>query len=307
MHETETLPDPFPLVDGQRYCIGHYTIGAMHPQSGSNSAIYYASSDESPKKFICKWINPAKICPKSQKAEKFANIALQGCPNAVIGFDFFTRKGSQGFFMYEFTGQDLLELIRANGLLQESWIAFIIYRILVAVDWMHDIGWAHRDIKPENIFLTDGLGDIPVSYLGDFGFAAHRASRKFAARLGTGPYMAPELLTAHGYTELVDEWALGVTLYKMRTGVYPFPDSNNEAREFRSAVCDGRWDDDLIAAQGVSRQLLDLIARLLTVDPGKRLTAKNALLHDFFRLNLPEDALKAATVGQLDRALALGI
>jgi serine/threonine protein kinase len=85
---------------------------------------------------------------------------------------------------------------------------------------LHRIGVIHRDIKPENvILLADGglkLIDLGVARLPDLEDAP------IAAVPGTPSYMAPELLEGGAGDESTDQFAVGVTIYRMLTRAYPY-------------------------------------------------------------------------------------
>lgn len=93
-------------------------------------------------------------------------------------------------------------------------------QIALAIDYLHQSNILYRDLKPENI-LIDRNGYIKLA---DFGLA------KFANQshtfCGTPEYIAPEMLTGHGYGKTADWWALGVLTYEMLTGIPPFYDKN---------------------------------------------------------------------------------
>jgi serine/threonine protein kinase len=78
----------------------------------------------------------------------------------------------------------------------------------------------HRDVKPQNIMLLDD-GEVKLIDLG-----ISRLSRiednEEASTPGTLDYMAPELFRENRGDALSDQYALGVTLYRMLTGAYPF-------------------------------------------------------------------------------------
>jgi len=70
----------------------------------------------------------------------------------------------------------------------------------------------HRDIKPENIFVS-----ADNNYkLGDFGVARtiEKTTSNFT-RVGTPPYMAPEIHTGGTYASCVDIYSLGITMYRL--------------------------------------------------------------------------------------------
>jgi serine/threonine protein phosphatase PrpC len=95
-------------------------------------------------------------------------------------------------------------------------IAVKVARGLVA---LHRAGVTHRDIKPQNIMLLDS-GEVKLI---DFGVARlpRIEDADEAATPGTLDYMAPELLRENRGDALSDQYALGITLYRMLAGVYP--------------------------------------------------------------------------------------
>ena len=96
----------------------------------------------------------------------------------------------------------------------------IAVRLARAVDALHRAGIIHRDIKPDNVILTsdDGLRLV------DLGVARVPRLEDFpvADIPGTPSYMAPELFQGQPGDEASDLYALGVTIYRLFTGAYPY-------------------------------------------------------------------------------------
>ncbi|MEZ6066567.1 MAG: serine/threonine-protein kinase [Planctomycetaceae bacterium] len=83
----------------------------------------------------------------------------------------------------------------------------------------HAEGIVHRDLKPDNILITHQK----IPKITDFGLAKRVGSQSNARILaGTPHYMAPELFLGHEPSPASDVYALGVCLYQMITGRYPF-------------------------------------------------------------------------------------
>jgi MAP/microtubule affinity-regulating kinase len=95
---------------------------------------------------------------------------------------------------------------------------YVFKQILDGVKYMHDKGLCHRDLKMTNI-LINSRGEVKII---DFGFSVE-AYHKLRMYCGTPSYMPPEMVNKKSYYgKPLDIWSLGVVLYKLLTGEYPF-------------------------------------------------------------------------------------
>lgn len=134
--------------------------------------------------------------------------------------------GTQYYAMEYVAGASLREHVRRERLGTAA-ILELVATIAEALQHAHQHGVIHRDLKPSNI-LIDALGQPRIV---DFGLAKRcdDASGTLISAtheiMGTLPYMAPE--QAGGATERIDTrtdvYALGVILYELLTGRYPYP------------------------------------------------------------------------------------
>lgn len=101
-------------------------------------------------------------------------------------------------------------------------IATYTNHIASALMYLHDKGIVHRDVKPGNVLLSR---DFHIAKLGDFGLSTRwKPGDPLMKRcVGTPAYLAPEALTKRPkYTNLVDVWALGCTMFAMIEGKSPW-------------------------------------------------------------------------------------
>jgi serine/threonine protein phosphatase PrpC len=148
----------------------------------------------------------------------------------------------------------------------------IAIRLSKAVAALHRLGVAHRDIKPDNVIL-EADGGLKLI---DLGVARLPRVEEFAEAEapGTPGYKAPEMFAGNPGDALTDQYALGVTLYRLFTGDYP----SGQETEFSRI----RFDRPTRPTQhrpDMPAWLEAAILRALSVDPSDRFDSVEELIH----------------------------
>jgi len=155
---------------------------------------------------------------------------------------------------------------------------------------MHAQGIVHRDIKPENIMLAAN-GELKLI---DFGLSKRQeGAKKLKTIAGTPYYMAPEVLDGK-YDQKCDTWSLGVLLYVFMSGYLPFQGENRNDVFYK--IQNGKFHFNHPEFKEISPEAIDLIKKLLVVEPRKRLSANEALDHPWFK----EHHAKDVKIGGID-------
>ncbi|OLF55115.1 bifunctional protein-serine/threonine kinase/phosphatase [Pseudomonas chlororaphis] len=176
------------------------------------------------------------------------------------------------YVMREYPGQTLAEYLQHHGPLPLAQWQDLAERLLRAVGLLHRRQILHRDIKPENLLLGDD-GELRLL---DFGLAYCPGLSEDQAHLlpGTPSYIAPEAFGGVAPTPRQDLYAVGVTLYRLLTGHFPYGEIEAFQRpRFTVPVSASRYRPDL---PDWLEQSLD---RALQADPAQRYeTAEEWLL-----------------------------
>jgi len=157
----------------------------------------------------------------------------------------------------------------SNRRLDELEAKRIFRQIVNGISYCHSKSIAHRDIKLENLLL-DEKNNIKII---DFGFSTCMPNtKKIRIFCGTPSYMSPEIVTRKEYAgPPADIWALGVLLYAMLCGTFPFKGSTDKELYKRITRGQVSFPDNL------STLSKSLISRILNVEADFRPSADDIL------------------------------
>mmetsp|Transcript_17257 Transcript_17257/g.49899 ORF Transcript_17257/g.49899 Transcript_17257/m.49899 type:complete len:703 (+) Transcript_17257:129-2237(+) len=205
---------------------------------------------------------------------------LRELPNVIPIIDFIDEPTKLYVVQVYASGGDLFRRLTERQTYTEKNardIARILFQTLEVMHNKHNV--VHRDLKPENLLL-EKRGDQKI-YFADFGFARRVTEEGLTTRCGTPAFVAPEIILGQNYKETVDMWSIGCILFMMLGGYPPFhvadkKDGKNLKQLFRK-IRAGDYTFHESQWKNVSPAAKSLIARLLTVNPDYRYTAKDAM------------------------------
>ncbi|ELP93442.1 mitogen-activated protein kinase, putative [Entamoeba invadens IP1] len=207
------------------------------------------------------------------------------------------------YLMFEYMETDLHAVIRAN-ILEDVQVRYIVYQLLKALKYLHSAGIVHRDIKPSNLLLNSDC----LLKVADFGLARSLDKESLQTDyVETRWYRAPEiLLGSQRYSFGIDLWSVGCILGEIVNCKPLFPGTStlnqlDKIIEFTGQptvedlqVIDSPLSMNLFASlpprdpknlqeicPKASDDCLDLMKKLLTFNPDKRITAEAALESPF--------------------------
>lgn len=225
-------------------------------------------------------------------------------PNIVELSDVIQSEGRL-YLVFEFVDKDLKKYFEAcDGPLSPQLIKSYTFQLLRGLEYCHVRGVMHRDLKPQNILVSRD-GRLKIA---DFGLARAFVPpiRPFTHEVVTLWYRPPEiLLGCKTYALPVDMWAVGTILAEMVTKRPLFPGDSEVDELFKifrilgtpnedvwpGVTCLQDWNDDFPVwpSLQISRFVptlcdsgVDLCEQLITIDPRRRLSAHEALMHPYF-------------------------
>jgi eukaryotic-like serine/threonine-protein kinase len=203
---------------------------------GGTMGIVFAARDM----FLERRVALKVLRPNGEHVARFRREArlmanLQG-PHAVRLYDVgrAARGGREYIVMELLEGEDLARVAERQIVPVEDTISFILQACHGLAE-AHDAGIIHRDVKLSNLFLANGSHGPTIKVL-DFGLAKreplfHDETVLTCAgtTMGSPLYTSPEqLVCARAVDARTDVWALGVCLYRLLAGRFPFDPSSNE-------------------------------------------------------------------------------
>ena len=154
-----------------------------------------------------------------REAEAVANISHPNIVNVYdVGCD-----GKVNYIVMEYVdGQNLKEIIKNEGTLDEYTALDITKQIAKALSAAHKKGVIHRDIKPHNILISSEGINVKVA---DFGIAkaeTNSTMTNIGSIIGSVHYFSPEQAKGKPVKNNADLYSLGIVLYEMLLGKVPF-------------------------------------------------------------------------------------
>ena len=198
-------------------------------------------------------------------------------PNIVKIFEFYNGKKEYFLVMEYCGGGELFDKI-IKSKLTEIQCAYIMYQILSAINYCHNMKLIHRDLKPENILIKkdeDGFYRVKIC---DFGTSQTFKIGDIQSKIvGSAYYIAPEVIQKK-YNSKCDMWSCGVIMYVLLTKKAPF--GGKTEVQIMQNVQVGKYKTNLLEIY--SPYAADLISKLLERDIKKRINAETALNHPWF-------------------------
>ena len=203
-------------------------------------------------------------------------------PGILKLFEFYSNKQAYSIITELCPGGELFQQIIDKGPFKEKYTAYVMYQIFSAVNYCHQMHIIHRDLKPENILIVGKEKEgLPLIKICDFGTSRIFEKGSFQKKIvGSSYYIAPEVLKKH-YNEKCDIWSCGVIMYILLSARPPFEGEDDE--EIMENVEAGNYDLESPPFNKLSKNSLDLLKKLLAMDPEQRITAEEALNHPWFK------------------------
>ncbi|KAK8954293.1 Calcium-dependent protein kinase isoform 2 [Platanthera zijinensis] len=268
-----------PFEDVRNY----YTLGKELGR-GQFGVTFLCTENLTGHSYACKSISKRKLVHKSDKEDMKREIHIMqhmsGQSNIVEFKGAYEDKHYVHLVMELCAGGELFDRIIAKGHYTERAAADICRAMVNVVNICHFMGVMHRDLKPENFLLATSDEGAQLKAT-DFGLSVFIEEGKiYRDIVGSAYYVAPEVLR-RSYGKEIDIWSAGIILYILLSGVPPFW-AETEKGIF-DAILKGEIDFDSAPWPSISRSAKDLVRKMLTQDPRKRITSAQVLEHPWIR------------------------
>jgi len=211
--------------------------------------------------------------------------------------------------VFEYLDQDLKQYMdNYGGILSMTNVKLFLFQLLRGIAYCHKRRVLHRDLKPQNLLINE-RGELKLA---DFGLARAKSvpTKTYSNEVVTLWYRPPDvLLGSTEYNASIDMWGIGCIFYEMASGRPLFPGSTvneqihlifknlgtpteetwkgvSQLSGYKTATTEYRIykGESLrnIAPRLEHQDGLDLLASLLRYNPVERISASDALKHNFF-------------------------
>ena len=214
-------PEPDPLIGSE---LGCYRIESFLG-AGGMGRVYLAHHRELHRPCALKILNPDRIATDPHYLQRFLDEGRAAAglvhPNIITIHALGQDAGLYFLEMEYIAGRSLRQVIEEEGRVDPIRAISLVHRTSEGLAWAHGRGIVHRDLKPDNVLVS--LHGTPK--ISDFGLCKRLGIDQVHHQgelCGTPHYIAPEVFEGQPATPTSDVYALGVTLYHLLTGAFPF-------------------------------------------------------------------------------------
>lgn len=250
--------------------IGEGTFGkvklAVHIPTGEQVAIKILEKSK---------IHDQEELERVEKEIKY--LKMLNHPNIIQIYEIIENSKNFYLVMEYAPGGELFNYIVKNEKIDENESSYFFSQIIHGIEEIHKKKICHRDIKPENLLLTTNK----IIKIIDFGLS-NEYEKFLSTPCGSPCYASPEMIHGVKYNGLsVDLWASGIILYAMVCGYLPFDDKNNEKLFQKILQCKVEFPPS--EETKISSECKDLILKILTPNPSKRIKLDEIKSHPFMK------------------------
>uniref|UniRef100_H3C1W1 CaM kinase-like vesicle-associated protein n=1 Tax=Tetraodon nigroviridis TaxID=99883 RepID=H3C1W1_TETNG len=270
--------------------------------------IFRAKDRNTLKMYTCKKFNK-KDGRKVRKAAKNEILILKMVKhhNILQLVDSFETKKEYFIFLELATGREVFDWILDQGYYSERDTSNVMRQVLEAVAYLHSLKIVHRNLK--NLVYFNRLKHSKI-VISDFQLAKLE-NGLIKDPCGTPEYLAPEVVGRQRYGRPVDCWAIGVIMYILLSGNPPFyddgdeEDSDSRDKNLFLKILSGDYEFDSPYWDDISDSAKTLVASLMEVDQDQRLTAQEAIAHEWISGNAASDKnIKDGVCAQIEKNFA---
>lgn len=220
-----------------------------------------------------------KVCPTSKNPSSEVLCLSSIHHHGIVKlYQSMFQNGVLILLMEKIHGKALIDFISETRLSEEE-SRIIMKQLVSSLNLIHSKGWVHRDIKPDNLIYDRETQHVTII---DFELCSQIVPKnrpKFCSRSPlkkTEYYASPELRRGRFCGPETDVWSLGVTLFTMLTGFFPF-----DVEDLRNYTEKLFFPPDI----WITPLCKDLISKMLIHDSFSRITLKEIEQHSWISQN----------------------
>ena len=200
-------------------------------KSGGYGQVFLSKHVYTNKEYAIKQIDTSEFSNEDLYNISRENLILRSMvhKNVIRCYNSFAHENKFYTVMDFAEGGELTYLLKDKGALNEDEAKKIFKQIYEAVCYIHSRNIIHRDLKPNNILFLDKERTHIVII--DFGISGmSNGNQKEKIKAGTTRFLPPEIVGGEEFSssQKLDIWALGVILFLMVEGCYPFNGKNTK-------------------------------------------------------------------------------